>query len=141
NVITWPAATASTRSMTSAPRAVGIPPTAIASATAPTLTQSAILNPQSPIRNLQSEGLPEADEPRRPRLARLPIDLRADVEAQRPDRRLVAQPGADRRPQLAEADVGGAREHVAGIDEADDAEAAGDGDAQLGVEQRQAVAA
>ena len=59
----------------------------------------------------------------------------------RPERRLVAHAAADRRPQFAEIDVRHAREHVAGVDEADHAEPAGDRHAQFGVEDDQAVAA
>src|SRR2546426_9565765 len=69
------------------------------------------------------------------------VQIEADVDADGPDRRAVEETEASRRTQVREIDIRGAREHVAGVDEADDAEAADQGDAQLAVQHDHAVAA
>ena len=45
------------------------------------------------------------------------IEVEAEVDADRPDRRSIADAEAGRRPQVGEVEVAGAREDVAGVDE------------------------
>src|ERR1043166_8187907 len=54
------------------------------------------------------------------------IELPADVETQRPDRRLIADARADRAPQIVQVNVPAVRPHVAGVEEQHRAEAAAD---------------
>src|SRR5688572_338561 len=63
------------------------------------------------------ERLSERDEPGRATFTRLGIDLEAEVEPDRPDRRPVPQAEPGRTPQLPQIDVGGVGEHVPAVDE------------------------
>src|SRR6266850_4141823 len=68
------------------------------------------------------------------------IELESEVDTDGSDRRSVPEAEARRRALVHEIDVRGARDHVAGIDEADDAHAAEHGDAKLGVQHDHTVA-
>ena len=76
-----------------------------------------------------SEGLPQRNvqdaaalEASRRQLAA--IELEAEIDANRADRRLVADAEAGGGAQLAEVEIARARKHVAGVEEPDSAEAA-----------------
>jgi hypothetical protein len=72
---------------------------------------------------------------------RLAIELEAEVHANRPDWRLVAEAESRRRPDFAEVEVADAIEYVAGIDEPHHAEVLPDGHTQFRVEDDDGVAA
>ena len=69
------------------------------------------------------------------------IQLEADVDADRPDRRTIAQPEPERAAQLAQVQVGGPVEDVAAVGKERRAELAPDRHAQLAVEDQHRVAA
>src|SRR5437868_15549781 len=69
------------------------------------------------------------------------IELVADVEAERADRRLVAEAGADRVPQVVELQAPAVRPDVARVEEEHGAEAAADARARFGAVLEHAVAA
>ena len=129
NVIRLPPTTASTRSMTS-PR-LARPRGQARRTKAPRHKRPAVPIARSPFVHSSIlhcepalERLPERDEPGRAVVSlRLGIDLETHVEADRPDRRLVAEAKPDRGPQREQIDVGGMGKHVAGVDEADSPEA------------------
>ena len=67
-----------------------------------------------------------------------PIHLEAEIDADRADRRTVAQTEPDAAAQLAEVEVGDALEHVAAVGEHRGAELPPDRHAQLGVHHQHA---
>ncbi len=101
------------------------------------ISQSSIGNPQSAIQNacprLMCSSVSRSCSPLGQPAA---IQLEAQVDADRADGRQVSQPEPGRRLDLAEVEVADPIEDLAGVHEADRAQAAEDRHAQLGVERR-----
>src|SRR5829696_2802793 len=68
-------------------------------------------------------------------------EAEAEVDADRADRRLVAEAEAGRGPQRSQIEIADAAEDVAGIEEHDAAELAPEGRAQFGVQHGEGIAA
>src|SRR5712691_10656519 len=90
---------------------------------------------------LALEGLSECDEPGRTVFARLGIELEAQVEPNRADRRFVSKAEPGRGPQREQVDVGGMRKHVTKVDEPDSLKPTVNRTPQLEVKDRLGVAA
>src|SRR5215831_14295693 len=73
--------------------------------------------------------------------ARNRVELVAEVEANRPDGRLVAKPGTDGVPQIVQMELGAAGPHVSRVEKDHAAKLAPDDGSRLLRESKQAVAA